>query len=365
MARWRRNFEDELDEPNEAAFEAALCRPRKRPAIRRALVLLKTARARAFASAVAKTAPQLLAGRTLRAIEKIAAFVEPGALANWNGRRFSSLVTHLFERFPTAPIFWTGFFDMNSVFARMAIHAGAGGSTFDFAKRELPIPLTRAMCHALVDAPPRFGKLERAIRHTQVVTLGGDAELARLWPAILWLATPEVERFRVHLLGWLIRTRPDTASVRPIVDWAFARHRGDKSFSMKGRSVHATLEATLAWHNELRERRTHADHAPFSASGLLPMTHEAMSIEEIRTLDVLFDESTHLGHCAYGYRSKIQTGQCSVWHIMERSFPRLTIEVRDRRVVQARGRFNRLPHPEEIELLMKWAHANTLSVVTF
>jgi len=153
--------------------------------------------------------------------------------------------------------------------------------------------------------------------------------------------------------------------VRPIVDWAAARHRGDASFSMKGRSVRAALEATLAWHAELRARRTHAERGPLPASGLEPIADGTMSVEEIRSLDALFDESTELGHCVYSYGSRIQSGQCSVWHVVERGFPRLTIEVRDGRVVQARGRFNRLPQPGEIELVMKWARANGLAVLGF
>ena len=71
-------------------------------------------------------------------------------------------------------------------------------------------------------------------------------------------------------------------------------------------------------------------------------------------------------HCVYSYARWIENGQCSIWTATLEDntghWRRLTIEVRQRQILQARGRFNRLPEPRDVMALEAWATRNKLLV---
>jgi hypothetical protein len=82
-------------------------------------------------------------------------------------------------------------------------------------------------------------------------------------------------------------------------------------------------------------------------------------------------EGRRMNHCVYSYVWSIQKGQTSIWSMMLEDgkgatgrWAMLTIEVRNdlRRVVQARGRFNRPATSEEHGVLLAWAGQNGLEV---
>jgi PcfJ-like protein len=83
-------------------------------------------------------------------------------------------------------------------------------------------------------------------------------------------------------------------------------------------------------------------------------------------------EGRRMGHCVYSYARSIESGQTSIWSMTLENglgstgtWAMLTIEVRNElgRVVQARGRFNRLASTAEHQILMRWAGLNGLQVV--
>ena len=75
-----------------------------------------------------------------------------------------------------------------------------------------------------------------------------------------------------------------------------------------------------------------------------------------------------MGHCVFSYVRPIESGECSIWTLTLEDntghWRRLTIEVRPalRQIVQARGRFNRLPEPRDVLALEAWASRNKLQV---
>ena len=73
-----------------------------------------------------------------------------------------------------------------------------------------------------------------------------------------------------------------------------------------------------------------------------------------------------MGHCVYSYARTIERGECAIWtQTLEDDAGHwriLTIEVRNRQVVQARGRFNRLPDARARLALEAWAAKNALQV---
>ena len=78
-----------------------------------------------------------------------------------------------------------------------------------------------------------------------------------------------------------------------------------------------------------------------------------------------------MGHCVYSYGGAVSSGMTSIWIVtMEDGkgptgrWAMLTIEVRNqtRSIVQARGRFNRMPTNDERTILARFAAQNGLTV---
>ena len=75
-----------------------------------------------------------------------------------------------------------------------------------------------------------------------------------------------------------------------------------------------------------------------------------------------------MSHCVFSYARRIESGECSIWALTLEDnighWRRLTIEVRPslRQIVQARGRFNRLPERRDMLALEVWASRNKLQL---
>jgi hypothetical protein len=319
------------------------------------------------------------------------------SVADWRPRGkgrdalFRSLGEHLLAKFPVPTVLWAGFFEEDAHwFAPLVAHVAGGGSLFDFVTRtHFPIKLTRAMCHELLSARS-CGSLLEAIRRVQVRFAGGDDRLFRAWMGTgqargIW--TAEGEAFWFTVLGWFARCKTlDPSQVAPLVDYVADRHRQDQEFSISGRGLAALTRAMNDWHRDpARERVVH--NALLPQSGYAPMMVDRSTrdrdgqrreriwrVEPVRTTRQLFDEGRRMNHCVYSYLESIQKGFTSIWTMTLEdgsgptgSWAMLTVEVRRdlRRIVQARGRFNRAATGEELAILQAWASRNALDVSLF
>jgi hypothetical protein len=242
------------------------------------------------------------------------------------------------------------------------------------------------MCHELLSMPSS-GSLLGAIRRVQVRFAGGDERLCQAWMSTRearTLGTRDDEDFWSMVLGWFARAPMlEPSQVRPLVDYIGQRHMQDPGFSMSGRSLLAMSRAMNEWHRELANERV-VDDTVFEPSGYAPVVLDRSGhgpdgrfqrriwrVEEVRTSEDLADEGRRMNHCVYSYVWSIQKGQTSIWTMtledgagVTGRWAMLTIEVRRdlRRVVQARGRFNRPATSEERGILLAWAGKNGLDI---
>jgi hypothetical protein len=266
-------------------------------------------------------------------------------------------------------------------------HVASGGSLFQYVSTTgFPVPLSRRMCHALLSMPSG-GSLLRAIRRVEVTFAGGDDRLFQAWMSTREarsLGDRDEETFWWTVIEWFSRVQTlDPSQVAPLVDYIGHRRRQDRQFFMSGRSFVAMTRAMNEWHRELAtEKVVHG--IVFEPSGYVPIEldrsgrgrdgewrRRIWSVEEVRTSKELAAEGRRMNHCVYSYVWAIQKGQTSIWTMTVEDglgqtgrWAMLTIEVRKdlRRVVQARGRFNRSATSEEHGILLAWAGANGLAV---
>jgi hypothetical protein len=384
-------------EARERALRAALARQPETPAsvvdrLLEAKSPKQVAKLRELLLPVAERAPRLVCADWTSALKRMAAASWVRPPADWRpsgkgeDRLFRSLCEHLFARYRMTPVLWRGFTASTGapVLSRVAVHVAGGGSLYDAVKSGLmPVPLTRAMCHDFLTRGGAGGFLE-AVRMAQVRAAGGDGRLHRAWiatPAGRFLHDRAGEEFWHTVLVWFAANPMlPSAEVGPLVDYIDHRLGEDPGFSMKGRSVLALMRSTRQWHRDLAGARAAAGRV-FAPSGFAPLDidwsrrdgsgariKEVWHVREVLDARTLADEGRAMGHCVFSYAGSIERRECAIWTLTLEDdtghWRRLTIEVRPklRQIVQARGRFNRMPEPRDRRALDAWAARNKLLV---
>jgi hypothetical protein len=338
---------------------------------------------------VAERAPRLLVPDMIPALRRMAERAWVQGPSNWEplgkGRDtlFRSLAEHLFARYRVPPVLWTAFFDEESaeVLTRVAVRVANGYSLYeDVASGLLPVPLTRKMCHEVLTQPGEATFLA-VIRRVQIRATGGHPSFARTWMATRAggrLNDRAQEAFWHDVLAWFARNPVRAANVAPLVD--YIAHRRGGGFSLKGRTAASLTRDMRHWHEVLaREELIHG--RCFAPSGLKTLDiqrarrddagreiREVWHFREVLDSKTLADEGRAMNHCVYSYAGRVENGECAIWTLTLEDetghWRRLTIEVRLalRRVVQARGRFNRQPEARDMVALREWAGRNNLEV---
>jgi hypothetical protein len=342
--------------------------------------------------AVFRRAPRLWTHPYSRAVTRLMSLgpLRPDWTPRGRGRDavFRSLAAHQLARYPTPALLWSVFFDpFVESLVPLVVHVAGGGSLFDYVRTaDFPIPLTRRMCHDLLSTPFR-GSLLQAVRRVEVRSVGGDDRLCHAWTrtrVAQEIGTRDEECFWLATLGWLAKAPLlDPSRVGPLVDYVAHRRAQDRSFTVNGRSAAAVLRGMLEWHRDLA-REELVRGTVFQPSGFEPVELEVKQrdpagavhkgvwrVGEILSSKDLLAEGRRMGHCVFSYARSIESGQTSIWSMTFEdgrgatgNWAMLTIEVRNelRRVVQARGRFNRAATTAEHQILLRWAGHNGLTI---
>jgi len=262
------------------------------------------------------------------------------------------------------------------------VHLGSGGSLYKLVKSGgFPVPFTKRMCHTFMGSTVRLGFLE-AVRHAQVSVHGGDRRVAEAVAATRQLGRgfKPNEDFWDTVIQWTCnQSMLAPSQFAPIYDWIGRQRAENESFSMKGRTGLSVLRAVEEWHGQLaRERRIYGH--TYDPSGFDAWFHERKvklptggnhmekhCITEVASSKELAAEGKTLRHCVYSYSWSIQRGQVSIWSYKVDGERQLTIEVdnRNRRVVQCRGKNNRIPRSPEVAQVRRWMQDNGLICATW
>lgn len=342
---------------------------------------------------LATKAPRLLDERYANAIIQLLRLPALRTLEEWKPQGkaadtlFRSLAAHRLARFPVPAVLWNAFFDdERDKLVGLVAHVAGGGSMYDFAKAKLEIPLTRKMCHDILSTPSDYGLLA-AIRRAQVRAVGGDRRLFEAWRttrAANRIGSDADEAFWFGALQWFANLGMiDYGQIAPLTDYIAQRRFADPDFSLKGRSGAAMLRSQREWHGELARaeavigklfQKSGFSNAAYDdsrkeANGTL--VKEKWEILEVLDAKTLADEGKRMGHCVYSYAWRIEKREVSIWSVQMEDghgetgrWHQATVEVRNdlRRVVQARGRFNRQMTPKELRIVTRWANTNGLTM---
>lgn len=307
-------------------------------------------------------------------------------------RQFSQLARHLLVRYETPRLLEAVLFNNRaSELETWFRHVGQGGSL-----RTAPgmtATLTKRMAHHALQAPDICTPVQ-AVRWGQVLGLGGDPRLAlavnksTLGDA---LASSSQEAWRLTLIHWLVNQGAlSPERVGPIVEFALRRRRRDRRYSMDGRtpqSIERLIEEgrlraeararELA--REKPEERTRYQYREFAPCGLASgiwelgagVRRQIWMLDEIRCNRDLIQEGRHMRHCVDTYEEYIVEGNSSIWSLRVehggtvRRAITIEVEPKTKRVIECRGKCNRLPNAEERRVLNRWVRENGLELAMY
>ncbi len=280
-------------------------------------------------------------------------------------RQFSELARHLFAGHPVPAFLDNAWLDGDAAQQEWFLRVGSTGGLR--GAPGLPLPLTRRMAACFLEAPDHY-PVPAALRFAQVRALGGGRRVADGL-----LGTPlarefEDDAFWSSVIRFFIENPMlDTAQYGPIVDFIRRRRAEQPRFSMNRRSREGLLRDVERWHRDTR-RDAGALELEWKPSGIpgLGDPEPEGSAKSWRTRELLnggelAKEGEALKHCVASYAGSCRAGTCSIWALELRTQTgldkRLTVEIDNatRVVRQARGRLNRLPNPDEMAALRRWA----------
>ena len=352
----------------------------------------KSVRFRSLAKEVWTKRPGLLTPPYLEGVSNLALISHTGTHAEWDpaGRgltsAFRSLVTHVLGRYPAEANLvdsmlakhesWQG----AEVTARIVKAVISGRKVSGLAgTKELPPPLTRRMCHLMVN-PDRPQTIVASARRAQVLAYGGKVVLARSLGNELLGGFKKIreEIFWDEVIHWLCR-QPDLDPVQaaPLCDFLRIKYRENQDFHLKGRTLATVTRDMNLWHKQLNDLSRFKSLKDFTMSGFATcvwkktqvvsgreVPGDVWTLAEIRNPKQLVTEGVAMGHCVAGYHSAIASGKSSIWSLTLNSSRRLTIEVhnRSKNVVQVRGKYNRDPDSRESAFIRGWAKKNGFAI---
>lgn len=301
-------------------------------------------------------------------------------------RAFKSLATHLMAKYDTHGWLYN-LYDAPFYHKKMELfpHVAQGGNIGKFFDNQPGWPnLTKKQQHILLNTPFASLTLERATRRAQILGLGGSQRLAgAVANSFLGDGFYGVgqENFWSTVLLWFVQNPVVPEQVAPLLDYIRFKKQEQPDYSMKGRGATRLFLDMEEWHRDLAKMKALKDAGFYQTSGLKPTLQEVIingtetkwAVVELLSLKELIKEGRALSHCVAAYGSMIADGRVSIWSLRKganfktaedgrATDPFLSIEVRGKEIVQARGFANRIPNVEERRALDYFAQQNNLLI---
>jgi hypothetical protein len=260
----------------------------------------------------------------------------------------------------------------NKVYRPWYITIASGGS---FYKEHVKDFLTRKEAHAFLECPHEISILE-ALKFAIASQAGADVGRAlRIARCKVGFNQLKIDRWR-DVLRFFAREVPESVKeADDMIDWISERFNEDADFRISGHgyTIESIRKKVKDWHYALRRLKVMGSH---SWDGhLLPNFKievrssfnrgqmDTWTITQILNTKELAAEGTAQHHCVYSYRSRCQSGDCSIWSVKFNNNRKITMEVtNDGRIVQIRGYANRGAHADELHVIDRWARENLLRV---
>ena len=288
-------------------------------------------------------------------------------------KQFASLVRHLYTPYKIPLFFDSAWFSGKEVEMSWWFFVAGGGNIRKAPN--LPIELTKKQAHLLMAAPESYS-ITQALRYGQIM---GIQEDRRLVEAILGTKLGREfnnEEFWMTVIFMFINNpMMDRHLLSQVIDYIdfikFSPNAPHPGMSMKGRNPQTLLDEVEAWHNKISKERG-SGYIEWHSTGIkgFQVTETFQNkprhwdIVELTNSKLLSDEGRVMHHCVGSYKHSASQGRCSIWSLKCDGERVITIEVNNsnKLIVQARGKFNKMPEGKSVEMIRKWAQSQELGI---
>lgn len=166
--------------------------------------------------------------------------------------------------------------------------------------------------------------------------------------------------------------------INDILDFLLHKRRENPNFEFVGRgfTMKSLRKKTKDWHYELRRMRDIGNEVWYG----IPIVDQSLQTSEyinrtkvintwnfkqIKSAKELAKEGNAMHHCVLSYKHSCISGTSSIWSVTLGEYSperKLTIEIRDKMIVQARGFANRIPRKNEVSALLSWSKRNGIEI---
>jgi hypothetical protein len=176
----------------------------------------------------------------------------------------------------------------------------------------------------------------------------------------------------------------DKGTLDAVNDFVVWKLHNDNDFRFKGRTASSMIKLSNEWH-ELMQKAKLGKYIVWNGLGIPDWTHyekqEIWTMEELLDNKELANEGRKQKHCVFSYVNQCAAGTCNIFSLRGWSkghfgndeegepiyrpvseFYRITVEVRNREVVQVKGALNRAATSRELDMLKMWAGEKGLTI---
>lgn len=165
---------------------------------------------------------------------------------------------------------------------------------------------------------------------------------------------------------------PDSISkLNDLIDYLNHEFTMDRNFNIfgSGYTLVSLNKRMIDWHHQLRRVREfgnftwegHSHQGLFFVRNEGKLNEEIYQIKQITTSKELLEEGRSQHHCVFSYKQSCINGVCSIWSLTLNGKRKVTIEVVNKRIVQAKGFANRITTSQEDFIINKWCESAAIS----
>ena len=163
-------------------------------------------------------------------------------------------------------------------------------------------------------------------------------------------------------------------NIRSLIDYLEYQRYGANEildYTLKGRTLNSLIRVVDQWHFEAAFYHTKEDLEVTWISLGIPdykktNPENILRITEITSGKRLLKESEEMKHCVFSYLGMCRTGKTHIFSLTEETLsigktiekPLVTIEVKERKLVQAYGKGNSFPASDLVVLISEWCDKN-------
>lgn len=298
-------------------------------------------------------------------------------------KQFIQLIRHTFEKYPAPRILeqcWESFLTKDKhissehrKYVEWYICVATGGSLHKEYTKEF---FTKKETHIFLNAPFQL-RVNQGIYYSIAKAADADVNLSFMIARSKISEKDYKNEFWRNCARFFATHHPGSLNtLNDLIDYISYRYQENRNFSLfgVGHTIQSLIKQMHQWHADLRRIKVIGDSKweghPIENQTIIIKINDSeihWNFTQIKTAKDLAAEGNAMRHCVYGYRASCASGAISIWSLtsndgFNEKKRRITIELRNSgEIAQARGLANRMPKPDEKNIIAKWASRNSLT----